>query len=114
MKKFILIFALLISAQSFSQLPYTNFTKPNTLNMKTVTYTVPVGGSVTYLSNNNNGDTYIIWVSQTAVFCPPDQMPLGWSVSEAFYPIGGEFTYEVGLDWNLLMDEKINIWQQIH
>ena len=88
--------------------------KPNAINMESVKYSIPVGGSVTYLSDNNNGSTYLLWVTQDSVFTPPINLPSGWSVYSPFYPIGGEFSFNPVNGWNLIMDDQNNVYLKIH
>jgi|GEM_PF-5283726 len=105
---------MLFSCDSTSQTPYQDFIKPNAIGMKNVEYSVLSGDSLTYLSNNSTGDTYILWVTQTPTFTPPLSLPVGWSVATPFYRTGAVFHFDPIDGWPLLMDENNNVWLKVH
>lgn len=114
MKNLILAVALLLVGYSHSQAPYTEFTMPNTINIKKVDYKPDSLNSIRYLVNNNTGSVYMLWVKSSQVYNPVSTLPLGWSTSRAYYEYADLFSFEPINGWVVLNDANQNTWVRQH
>ena len=113
MKNLILSIFLLIGLNTFSQ-AYTEYIKPNTLNVKECTYGTDFENALTFLVNDNTGDVYMLWTKLSPDFNPPTQLPLNWTMKKVYYETAKSWTFHPVNGWLGLNDEHNNFWIKQH